>query len=37
LTPNQEVMVYKADGTVKKGKITKIYRTAGVSRMEVNE
>lgn len=32
-----EVIVYKADGTTKKAKITKIYRTVGVSRVEVAE
>ena len=33
----QEVIVYKADGTTKKWKINKIYRTVWVSRVEVNE
>jgi len=34
---NQEVTVYKQDGTNKKAKISKIYRTVGVSRVDVNE
>lgn len=37
LKKGQEVIVYKADGTTKKAKITKMYRTLGVSRIEVDE
>lgn len=33
----QEVIVYKTNGTTKKSKINKIYRTLGVSRVEVAE
>lgn len=33
----QEVIVYKTDGTTKKSKITKIYRTVWVSKIEVQE
>ncbi len=34
---NQEVLVYKQDGTQKKAKISKIYRTVWVSRIDVPE
>ena len=37
ISAGQEVLVYKADGTTKKAKINKIYRTVGVSRIEVQE
>ena len=37
VSTNSEVVVYKTDGTIKKAKITKIYRTLGVSRIEVQE
>ncbi len=34
---NQEVIVYKTDWTTKKAKISKIYRTVWVSRIDVDE
>ncbi len=37
VSANQEVIVYKTDGTTKKAKISKIYRTVWVSRIDVTD
>jgi GTP-binding protein len=37
LKANQEVIVYKSEGVSHKAKISKIYRTVGVSRIDVEE
>ncbi len=37
VSANSEVIVYKQDGTTKKAKISKIYRTVWVSRIDVEE